>query len=233
MKAIILAGGLGTRLKPLTEEIPKPLVPIIDKPVIVHIIELLRSHGITEIAVAVGYLSDKIVHALGDGSKFGVKLTYFLEREPLGTAGCVKAARRFFDGDFVTIAGDAYTDVDLTAAIDFHRNRKSLFTLVAKEVPDPTGFGVMKVDGNGKVTEFIEKPKNSDSNLVNTGIYIIDKTVLSLVPEGKYDFGKQLLPRLIGNLYAYKTDAYWSDIGTLPSYYMTNYLVACAMEREA
>ncbi len=227
MKGIILAGGRGTRLKPLTLDLPKPLVPIIDRPIIEHIIELLKSHNIDDIGITLGHMADKIISHLGDGSRYGVKLRYYIEQEPLGTAGSVKQAIKELDDDFVVIAGDSYTNIDLTKAFDYHKDKKALFTLVSKWVDDPTGFGVLEADKNGKVTAFVEKPDLKKRALINTGIYVISRPIMSLVPDAFYDFGKDLLPKLVGNLlYTYTTKSYWSDIGSLPSYYYTNYLVA-------
>ncbi len=227
MQAIILAGGRGTRLRPLTNKLPKPLVPIIDKPIIEHIIELLKRHGLTDIGITLGYLADKIVSHLGDGSRYGVRISYFFEHEPLGTAGSVKQAVSLLEDDFLVISGDSYTNIDLSEVLHYHKTHASLFTLVSKWVDDPTGMGVLKADGSGRVTSFAEKPDDVKGKaLINTGIYVISRPIMSLVPNGYYDFGKDLLPKLIGNLYTYTTRDYWSDIGSLSSYYYTNYLVA-------
>ncbi len=232
MQAIILAGGKGTRLKPLTNDIPKPLVPIIDRPIIEHIIELIKNHGIDDIGITLGHMADKIVSYLGDGTKLGVKIRYFIENEPLGTAGSVKQAVKFLDDDFVVIAGDSFTNINLKKAMDFHKDRGALFTLVSKWVDDPTGMGVLEADPKGKITAFVEKPDIKERALINTGIYVISRPIMSLVPDGFYDFGRDLLPKLIGNLlYTYTTKDYWSDIGTLTSYYYTNYLVALEKAR--
>ncbi len=232
MKAIILAGGKGTRLAPLTNTIPKPLVNIIDKPVMHHIICLLAQHNITEIGVTLGYMADSIMETFGDGSDLGVKLTYFVERAPLGTAGSIVACGSFIENDTLIMSGDAYTDIDITEAIAFHKAKNSLFTLVATPRNNPVGLGVLKIDHNNLITAFIEKPAKSDSALINCGIYIISPAVVNMIPQGKYDFGKDLIPKLVGHCYAYVTYKYWSDIGTLPSYYYTNYLVAQGMLQE-
>lgn len=226
MKAVIMAGGKGTRLRPLTDEIPKPLVPIIDKPVMAHIIELLKRHGIEEIACTLGYRADQIIDRFGDGSDYGVRLTYFVEKEPLGTAGSVKNAKSFLDEDFVVISGDAYTDLDLTRAIRYHYAKHSPFTIVSTPCKNPAGFGVAETDHDGKLIAFVEKPDDPRPALINCGIYIADRSILDRIPDGFYDFGRQLIPNLCGEAYCYVTFDYWSDIGTLPSYYYTNYLVA-------
>jgi mannose-1-phosphate guanylyltransferase/phosphomannomutase len=227
MKAIIMAGGLGTRLRPLTNGIPKPMVPIIDKPIMAYIIELLRRYGFDDIGVTLNYMPDSIVNYFKDGSDFGVKLTYFIENSPLGTAGSVKNAADFLSDDFLVMSGDSFTDIDLDELKAFHFEKKALFTLACKQNEKTYGFGVLEKGRGDQIVKFVEKPENGSPGLVNTGIYMINKAVLKLIPDGFYDFGKNLLPRLVGNgLYAYQTQCYWSDIGSLPSYYSTNYFVA-------
>ncbi|MCL2630543.1 MAG: nucleotidyltransferase family protein [Firmicutes bacterium] len=231
INAVIMAGGKGTRLQPLTSEVPKPLVKIIDKPVMECIIELLKKHGITEIAVTLGHMADKIIDYFGNGENFGVNLTYFVENEPLGTAGSVKGCESYLSDTFIVISGDSYTEIDLTNAISFHKAKKSPFTLIATPHNNPVGLGVLDLDHDGRIINFIEKPQTTKPSLINCGIYVIEKRVLNLVPEGFYDFGRQLIPDLVPEIYAFVTYDYWSDIGTLPSYYHTNYLVA--MSRNA
>lgn len=226
MKAIIMAGGKGLRLRPLTDNIPKPMVKIIDKPVLQHIIELCRAHNITDIGITLGYKSDCITDYFGNGDWLGVKITYFFEDQPLGTAGGVKNAKDFVSDDFIVLSGDAYTTIDLSKAIDFHFAKNSSFTLIATPHKNPEGLGILETDHDGKITAFIEKPENPRPSLINCGIYIMKKAILDMIPEGPYDFGKQLIPRLAGKAYAFVTYDYWSDIGTLPSYYYTNYLIS-------
>ncbi|HOO22979.1 MAG TPA: nucleotidyltransferase family protein [Clostridia bacterium] len=226
MKAVIMSGGKGTRLYPLTRDIPKPMVKIIDKPVLEHIILHLKKHNITEIALTLGYKAESIIAYFGDGSAWGVKLVYYVEDEPLGTAGSVKRTANFVGDDFVVMSGDAYCETDISRAIRFHKAKNSLFTLVAQPKENPAGLGVLELDENNLVTSFIEKPDTTKPALINTGIYIINKQILSLIPEGFYDFGRQLIPRLVGEVYAYVDYGYWSDIGTLESYYATNLKVA-------
>ncbi len=230
MKAIIMAGGKGTRLRPLTDLIPKPMVPLIDKPVLAYTLNLLKENGITDVAVTLGYLPEKVTDYFGDGSDFGVKLTYFYEEQPLGTAGGVKNARQFVDDDFLVLSGDAYTEIDLKKAVQFHRLKNSPFTVIAQPHSCPIGLGTLEIDFNNKIVEFIEKPQKVKPALINTGIYVINKGILRLIPDGFYDFGKDLLPRLVGRCYAYLDYAYWSDIGTLPAYYDTNKYLAMKQE---
>ena len=226
MKGVIMAGGIGSRLRPLTNDIPKPMVPIIDRPVLYYIVNLLKNAGIKDIAMTLNYKPQKIINYFRDGREFGVNINYFIEDLPLGTAGSIKNAEEFIDGTFVVISGDAFTNIDLKSAIAYHKKKGGLLTVISKRVDDPFGFGVIKTDSQGLITEFKEKPENADSNLINTGIYICDKKVLDYIPQGFYDFGKQLLPSLIGGIYSFETDSFWSDIGTLSSYYKTNGMVA-------
>jgi len=226
MKAVIMAGGKGTRLAPLTDHSPKPLMPIIDKPILRYIIELLKKHGITDISVTLGYMANKITEAFGDGRDLGVTLHYIVEREPLGTAGGVKGAAAGFQEDFLVISGDAYTDFDLTELIDFHRKHGKLATIAATRVEDPSSFGVMLLNGAGKVRSFIEKPSLPISNIVSTGIYVFKKEILKKIPSGFQDFARDIFPTIPGQIYAKIMNGYWSDIGTLLSYYSTNYHVA-------
>lgn len=222
MKAIIMAGGKGTRLMPLTNSIPKPMVNIIDKPVLEYVVNLCKNHGITEIGITLGYLPDAIVDYFGDGKKFGVNITYFFEDEPLGTAGGVKNAEGYLGEDFVVLSGDAYSEIDLTRAIEFHKQKESLFTIVATPHPNPVGYGIIELDFENRIKKFVEKPQVVYPSLINTGIYVMKKTVLNFIPDGFYDFGKDLLPRLTDVAYAIVDYNYWSDIGTLASYYQTN-----------
>lgn len=222
MQAVIMAGGYGTRLRPLTNELPKPMVPIINKPIIVYLIELLQRYGITDIILTLGYKPEAIMNCLGDGSNYGVKLTYVTESVPLGTAGGVKNVSKFIDGTFLVMSGDAFTNINVRKLLNHHFDNNKLATLAVKEVPDPSGFGVVKIDKYNVIREFIEKPLSTAEKLVNTGIYVFEREVLDLIPNGAYDFGRELFPRLLGELSAYDMTEYWSDIGTLSSYYLTN-----------
>lgn len=225
MKGVIMAGGRGTRLLPLTKHIPKPLVPILDKPVMWYIIRLLARAGIHDITVTLGYMGDKIVEAFGNGSNMGVRLNYVWEDTPLGTAGGVKNARCYLDEDFVVVSGDAYTDFDLGALADFHYDRGGLVTIASYQVPNPTRFGVIVADDDGLVRNFEEKPLHPVSHLVNTGIYVCDRRLLRLIPDGFVDFAKDVFPAILGNIYTRECTGFWSDIGTLSTYYQTNLFV--------
>ncbi len=224
MKAVIMAGGEGTRLRPLTCNRPKPMVPIVNKPVMEHIIELLSNHKLTDIAVTLQYLPDLIKDYFGDGKEFGVDLKYYVEDTPMGTAGSVKNAEEFLDDTFIVISGDALTDIDLTKAIDFHKRKGSLATLVLKRVDIPLEYGVVVTDEEGRITRFLEKPSWGEvfSDTVNTGIYILSPMVLEYFNKNEiFDFSKDLFPILLSEkkpMYGYVTEEYWCDIGDLEAY---------------
>jgi len=187
MKAVIMAGGEGTRLRPLTCNRPKPMVPVANKPVMEHIIELLRKHNINQIAVTLQYMPGRITDYFDDGSDFGVELKYYIEKTPLGTAGSVKNAEDFLDDTFIVISGDALTDIDLTKAIEYHFSKKSIATLVLKKVDIPLEYGVVVTDNEGRISRFLEKPSWGEvfSDTVNTGIYILSPEVLNYCKKMK------------------------------------------------
>jgi mannose-1-phosphate guanylyltransferase/phosphomannomutase len=224
MKALIMAGGEGTRLRPLTCNRPKPMVPVINKPVMEHIINLLKSHNITDIGVTLQYMPQIIQDYFGDGSAFGVNIRYFIEDTPLGTAGSVKNAEEFLDDTFMVISGDALTDINLSEAIKYHYDKKAIATLVLMRVDAPLEYGIVVTDLDGKITRFLEKPSWSEvfSDTVNTGIYILHPSVLSYFKAGEmFDFSKDLFPLLLNDgqpMYGYVTTNYWCDIGDLNAY---------------
>lgn len=226
MKAIILAGGEGKRLKPVTGQLPKPMVPIIGKPVLERIIELLRYHGITEICATLKYNPQPITDYFGDGSRFGVHLTYSYEDQPLGTAGSVKKCWNFWqDEDFLVISGDAACDFDLTQFIHAHQTEKPAVSIALYPHPEPLQYGLALSDRNGRIIHFTEKPawEQVVTNLVNTGIYILTPHAMDYVPEhSSYDFGKELFPALLAygeEIYGVVMEGYWCDIGTPRAYY--------------
>lgn len=226
MQAIIMAGGFGSRLKPLTNDIPKPMVNIINKPIIEFIIQYLASYDIKDIIITLGYMPEKIIKHCGDGSKWGVKITYLVEKTPLGTAGGVKQAQSIINDDFFVLSGDAFCNIDLNEMRNYFKQKKKLGTIAVKNVKDARGFGLINMDETGKIVSFLEKPKAKIEGLVNMGIYCFDKKVLDYIPQGKYDFSLDLFPKIIDKLTAYQTKCFWSDIGTLSSYYLTNNHVA-------
>lgn len=219
-----MAGGEGSRLRPLTCDMPKPMVPVMNRPIMEHIIELLKSHGITDIGITLMYLPQKIRDYFGDGSNFGVNLHYFVEDTPLGTAGSVRNASDFLDETFIVISGDALTDMDLTKAAEFHKEKKAKATLVLKKVDVPLEYGVVITDENGAIIRFLEKPGWSEvfSDTVNTGTYILEPEVLKYFEKGKkFDFSQDLFPLLLKNkdpLFGHVSDDYWCDIGDLKAY---------------
>ena len=229
MKAVIMAGGEGTRLRPLTCGLPKPMVPILDKPVMEHIINLVRSYDIKDIAVTMAYLPSIIINHFGDGSDWDVNLNYYTEDIPLGTGGSVLNAEDFLDDTFIIISGDALTDIDLKEAIDFHRKKGSKATLVLKKVANPLEYGVIITDYEGKIIRFLEKPSWGEvfSYTINTGIYVLEPEVLNYYKKGdNFDFSKDLFPKLLNDnipMYGYVSNAYWNDIGDLKVYKEVNF----------
>ncbi|MBQ2956395.1 MAG: NTP transferase domain-containing protein [Clostridia bacterium] len=224
MKAIIMAGGEGSRLRPLTCDCPKPMVPLMDRPVMSYALELLKRHGVRETAVTLRYLPDAVRDYFGDGSDFGMSMKYYAERGPLGTAGGVKQAEDFLDDTFIVLSGDGVTDCDLTEALAFHKSKGALATMVVKRVEQPGEYGVVIADEDGRVLRFSEKPGRGEalSDTVNTGIYILEPEALESIPENcACDFGQELFPRMVEEglpVYAWEMSGYWCDIGDLHSY---------------
>lgn len=224
-----MAGGNGTRLRPLTCQLPKPMVPIVNKPVMGYIVELLKEYGVEDIAVTLAYLPGKVKDYFGNGADHGVNMQYYIEESPLGTAGSVKNTGEFLQDTFIVISGDALTDVDIAEAIGFHRQRGSQATLVLHRQPVPLEYGVVVTDHEGRITRFLEKPSWGEvfSDTVNTGIYILEPAVMDyLAPGEKHDFSKDLFPRLLADgipMYGYITEGYWCDIGDLSSYRQANF----------
>lgn len=229
MKAVIMAGGEGTRLRPVTCGIPKPMVPVLNKPVMEYTIELLKKHNIKDIAVTLAYFPAVITDYFGDGGEFGVNLRYFIEHKPLGTGGSVKNAEDFYDNTFIIISGDALTDIDLEKASEFHKYKGSKATLVLKKVAIPLEYGVVIVNEEGRITSFMEKPSWGEvfSDTINTGIYILEPDVLDYYKKGdNFDFSKDLFPKLLEDnvpMYGYVTKDYWNDIGDLRVYKEVNF----------
>lgn len=224
MQAVIMAGGQGTRLRPLTSNQPKPMVPVANKPLMEHIVELLKKHGYTETIVTLQFLPTLIANYFGDGSSFGLDMSYVTEESPLGTAGSVRNARALIDRPFLVISGDALTDIDLSAAAEFHRERGAKATIVLKKAPNPLDFGLVITDQDGKIERFLEKPGWGEvfSDTINTGIYIVEPEVLDLIPDDRpYDFSKDLFPQMLESkfpLYGYVAEGYWTDVGNLEQY---------------
>lgn len=225
VKAVIMAGGEGTRLRPLTSLRPKPMVPIANRPVMEHIVGLCHWHGIDQVVATLQFMPQVIRDYFGDGEEWGVSLSYTVENTPMGTAGSVKNAQHLIgDEPFVVISGDALTDVDLSDVISFHREKGGAVTIVLKRVPDPLEFGVVITDDDGRIERFLEKPTWGQvfSDTINTGIYVCEPRIFDLIPsEGQFDFSSELFPLLMErgeSLYGYVTDRYWADIGSLAGY---------------
>lgn len=229
MKAVIMAGGEGARLRPLTCDRPKPMVSIMNKPMMEHIIVLLKKHNFEDVAVTLQYMPEAIKDFFLDGISWGVNLNYFVEETPLGTAGSVKNASSFLDQTFLVISGDALTDIDLTEAVKFHREKGSMATLVLTSVETPLEYGVVITEEDGRISQFLEKPSWGEvfSDTVNTGIYILEPEVLDYFEPGvKFDFSKDLFPKLLENkdpLYGYVAPGYWCDVGNLQQYLQAHF----------
>lgn len=220
-----MAGGEGSRLRPITANRPKPLVPVGNQPIMEHILGLLKRHGITQVVSTLHYLADEIQSYFDDGSDFGVEMTYSIEDTPLGTAGSVKKAEdQLCEGTFLIVSGDALTDCDLTKALEFHREKGSLATLILYRVPNPLEFGVVITDGDGRVIRFLEKPSWSEvfSDTVNTGMYILEPEIFDTMDQGRnYDWSQDIFPQLLAEgkpMFGYIMEEYWCDVGTLVQY---------------
>ena len=230
MKAVVMAGGEGTRLRPLTSNRPKPLVPILNKPIAQHIIEHLKRAGINDIVVTLYYLGEEIQRYFGDGSDMDVNLIYSVEESPLGTAGSVKQAEEHLsDGTFVIVSGDALTDLDIDKALAFHRAKGAEATLVLKPVSNPVEFGVVMTESDGRIIRFLEKPDKAQvfSDNANTGMYILEPSVFELMESGKsYDWSQDIFPRMLEEgrpIFGYAMEEYWCDVGSLEQYRQAQY----------
>jgi len=229
MKAVVMAGGEGSRLRPLTSQRPKPLVPVAGRPIMEHILLLLRRHQMREVVATIQYLGANIRNYFGDGAEVGVDLTYSVEDSPLGTAGSVKLAERKLRDTFLVISGDALTDIDLGAAVRFHRQRGAMATIVLKPVPNPLEYGVVVADEEGRVQRFLEKPSWGEviSDLANTGIYILDPAVFGYFQSGEVtDWSGDVFPKLLKEgepVYGWVADGYWEDVGSHGAYLKANF----------
>jgi mannose-1-phosphate guanylyltransferase/phosphomannomutase len=230
MRAVLLAGGAGTRLRPLTCDLPKPMLPILNRPIAEHIINLLKRHHITEVVATLHYLPNVMRDYFQDGSDFGVQMLFAIEEDqPLGTAGCVKNIAELLDDTFLVISGDSITDFDLSAAIEFHKSQNSKATLILTRVPNPVEFGVVLTDEDMRIRRFLEKPSTSEifSDTVNTGTYILEPSVLDYLPVNEEcDFSKDLFPLLLAKnepMYGYIAEGYWCDVGHLDAYREAQY----------
>ncbi|MGZ4363911.1 MAG: sugar phosphate nucleotidyltransferase, partial [Gaiellaceae bacterium] len=230
MKAVVMAGGEGTRLRPLTSNQPKPMVPVVGKPCMEHILELLREHGMTDVIVTVAFLPQAIRSYFGQGESLGMQIGYSVEESPLGTAGSVRLAAKQLDETFLVISGDALCDVDLSKLVAFHKEKGAAVTIGLKSVDNPLEFGIVVTDEDGRIERFLEKPSWGQvfSDTINTGVYVIEPELLDRIPEGEpYDFSKQLFPELLAEgapLYGFVVPEhrYWKDIGTIEQFREAN-----------
>lgn len=224
MKAVILVGGLGTRLRPLTCNTPKPMIPIVNKPFIEHMLERLRDQGIDEAILAVQYLADRFRDSLGDGSRLGMKVHIVEEPEARGTAGAVKNVEHMLDGSTYVFNGDVMTNLDLRAMLDFHRKQESKLTIALTPVEDPTAYGLVETDTHGRISRFLEKPSPEEitTNMINAGTYIIEPEVLRYAPQDQfYMFERGLFPTMLQKnepMFGYPSSSYWTDIGKPQTY---------------
>lgn len=224
MKAVIMAGGFGTRIQPLTSNIPKPMIPLLNRPIMLHIVELLKKYEITDLVMLLYHQPAVIKNFFRDGTDFGVKITYVTPLEDMGTAGAVKCAEKFLDERFLIISGDLLTDFNLQKVIDFHEENKALATITLTSVKDPLQFGVVVTDKEKRITQFLEKPGWGEviSDTINTGIYVLEPEIFKYIPENEnFDFSQDLFPKLLEKqepLFGYTAKGYWRDIGNTDSY---------------
>ncbi len=221
MKAVVMAGGSGSRLRPITIERPKPMITVVNKPTLAHILSLLKNNGITDVVITVQYLASVIQDYFGDGSNLGMNIHYYVEEDPLGTAGGVKNVQDVLDDTFLVISGDAITDFDLREIIAYHREKQAKATITLYRVPNPLEYGVIITDADGYVTQFLEKPSWGEviSDTVNTGVYVLEPDVLAMIPDNTpYDFSKQLFPIMLKKnmpIAGFVAEGYWCDIGNI------------------
>jgi mannose-1-phosphate guanylyltransferase len=222
MQALILAGGEGTRLRPLTSTVPKPVVPLVDRPFIRFMLDWLRSHGVDDVVMSCGHLASGVRNVLGDGSALGIRLRYVEEPRPLGTGGALKYAEPLLAERFLMLNGDVLTDLDLTAQLEQHERTGATATLALTPVEDPSAYGLVRTLENGEVTEFVEKPSPDqiDTRNISAGAYVLERRVLELLePDEPASIERDVFPRLVGDgLYGCVSDGYWLDIGTPERY---------------
>src|SRR5215207_693777 len=222
MQAVILVGGEGTRLRPLTSTVPKPVVPLVDRPFIAYMLEWLARHGVDDVVMACGFLATSVRNVLGDGSAYGIRLRFVEEPEPRGTGGALKYAEELLDERFLMLNGDVLTDLDLTAQLAQHEATGARATLALTPVEDPSAYGLVRLDSDNQVTEFVEKPSADqiDTNNITAGAYVLERSVLELLEPGRpASIERDVFPRLVGDgLYGYVGEGYWMDIGTPERY---------------
>ncbi|MGZ7108958.1 MAG: DUF4954 family protein [Methanobacterium sp.] len=217
-----MAGGKGTRLRPLTLIRPKPMIPLVNKPIIQYTVDRLKRFGLKDIIMTLNYMSTNIKNYFKDGTSFGVDIKYSVEKWPIGTGGSVKKAQKYIDDTFMVVSGDVLTDVDFNDVLKFHKEKGALVTMVLTEIEDPTHFGIAVMDNDNKITEYLEKPAPEDvfSNVANTGIYILEPEIFEFFQEkeekSELDFSKDIFPEVIkkdAGIYGYVFNGYWNDVG--------------------
>jgi mannose-1-phosphate guanylyltransferase len=223
MQALILAGGEGTRLRPLTTTVPKPVVPLVDRPFIAFMLEWLRTHGVDDVIMSCGFLASGVRNVLGEGQGYGLRIRYVEEPRPLGTGGALKFAESLLDERFLMLNGDVLTDIDLTAQIAQHEATGATGTLALVPVEDPSNYGLVRLDADNRVLEFLEKPPADapiEVNTISAGAYVLERSVLELLkPDTPASIEREVFPRLVGDgLYGRVADGYWLDIGTPERY---------------
>jgi mannose-1-phosphate guanylyltransferase len=222
MQAVILVGGEGTRLRPLTSTVPKPVVPLVDRPFIAYMLEWLRRHGVDDVIVSCGFLATAVRNVLGDGTQYGLRLRFVEEPEPRGTAGALKFAQDLLEERFLLLNGDILTDLDVVDQVAQHEATGAVATLALVPVEDPTAYGLVRLTGDRAVKEFVEKPSADqiDTKLISAGAYVLERAVLDLIPPDRnVSIEREIWPQLVGEgLYGYAADAYWLDIGTPERY---------------
>ncbi|MEK6983527.1 MAG: sugar phosphate nucleotidyltransferase [Nanoarchaeota archaeon] len=218
-KAVLLVGGRGTRLRPLTDNTPKALLAVQGKTIIEHLFDLLKKYGIREAILCTGYLKDKIREYFGDGAKIGVSIVYAEEDEPLGTAGPLKLAKKYLKESFIVSNGDELKDINIPRMFRLHKRKNALATIALTTVDDPSHYGVARLDGS-RILEFVEKPANAQSNLINAGFYIIEPEVIDMIPDGFAMLEKDVFPQLakLGRLRGFPFAGQWFDIGNIDRY---------------
>jgi mannose-1-phosphate guanylyltransferase len=222
MQAVILVGGEGTRLRPLTSTVPKPVIPLVDRPFIAYMLEWLARHGVDDVVMSCGFLATAVRNVLGDGTQYGLRLRFMEEPEPRGTAGALKYAEDFLDERFLMLNGDVLTDIDLTAQIAQHEATGAAGTLALVPVADPTAYGLVRLNDDHSVKEFVEKPSADeiDTKLISAGAYVLERAVLDVIePDRNVSIEREVWPQLVGEgLFGYAAEAYWLDIGTPERY---------------
>jgi mannose-1-phosphate guanylyltransferase len=229
MKAIMLIGGLGTRLRPLTLTTPKPLLPIENQPFLAYQLAFLHRYGFQEIILCTSYRSEEFHKTLGDGSRYGVKLHYVHEKAPLGTGGAIKNAEIHVDNTVLVCNGDILMDLNLEQLVDFHRHKKALATIALTRVEDPTAYGVIQTDSAGRILQFIEKPAPEEvvSHMINAGVYVFEKEVFAMIPQGSVcSVERDIYPQMLAQkdpFFALHLAGYWLDVGTLEKYHQAQH----------